>query len=307
MDSKVLQDEHKYRERITGNKDWKDVVALVNDLPPMPAVAARAVQLVESPAVTAKKLTEVLSNDAALTARILKIANSAMFARQREITTLTQAIMTIGFKSLKGIIVAAAVRQINKNSHTHSKLIWENSVACAIGATMIAMTLQKKYREEIYILGLLHSLGQIVLLNAPKTSAEYTQIFTDIEEMHVTYVEAEQSVFGYAHPLIGALVAKKWNFSESTCDIILNYKDSIECNVPANEVAEKTAVVNLADCLTHRVGIGSLEGYPNDIDAAIDLAMHIGLGNNRKNALERIEELGENLKERFESESQYYN
>src|SRR5258708_18788725 len=95
-----------FEGRLAKGKDWREIVAWVGDLPPMPHVAARAISMVENPDTTAPELTDLLSSDTALAARVLKIANSAMFSRQREITTLNQAIMIIGFKALKGIIVA---------------------------------------------------------------------------------------------------------------------------------------------------------------------------------------------------------
>lgn len=103
-----------FEGRLAQGKDWREIVAWVGDLPPMPQVAAKAIVMVEDPDTTAQKLTDLLSNDTALAARVLKIANSAMFSRQREITTLNQAVMVIGFKALKGIIVAATLRQLNK-------------------------------------------------------------------------------------------------------------------------------------------------------------------------------------------------
>ena len=102
-----------FEGRLSQGKDWREIVAWVGDLPPMPQVASRAISLVENPDTTASELTDLLSTDAALAARVLKIANSAMFSRQREITTLNMAIMVIRFKALKGIIVAATLRQLN--------------------------------------------------------------------------------------------------------------------------------------------------------------------------------------------------
>ena len=119
--------------RIAANKDWREIVAWVGDLPPMPNVASRAIQMVENPDCTAPELAKLLASDPALAARVLKIANSAMFSRQREITTLNQAVMIIGFKALKGIVVAATLRQMSgRGSAAIEKLVWENSMCCAM-------------------------------------------------------------------------------------------------------------------------------------------------------------------------------
>lgn len=265
-----------FQGRIAGGKDWREIVAWVGDLPPMPQVASRAIKMVENPGTTAVELNELLSSDAALAARVLKIANSAMFSRQREITTLTQAIMIIGFKALKGIIVAATLRQLNKGSGNGQKMVWEHSMFTAAAATTICKRLRKPYVEEIFLLGLLNSLGQIVLLIQPETERQYASVFTAIKSQQLDYSAAEQAVFGFAHPLIGALVAKKWNFSAESCQIILHYTDPVDDAAPENPLDEKIGIVRLADLIAHACKIGSPEGYPDTTQQIHKAALYVG-------------------------------
>lgn len=290
--------------RITPGKDWREIVAWVGDLPPMPHVASRAISMVENPDTTAPELTELLSSDTALAARVLKIANSAMFSRQREITTLNQAIMIIGFKALKGIIVAATLRQINKNFGKLEKLIWENSVGTAIAATMACKKLRKRFVEEAFLLGLLHSLGQIVLLFQKETASDYKNVMNLVRDSHLDYATAEQQTFGFAHPLIGALVAKKWNFSSESCQVILHYRDQIETEKPDGELEEKTAVVQLGEMIAHAAGIGTPEGYPNQIPLIAQVATYIGFP--AKDVEQVVEELINDTHAQFEKEKHIY-
>lgn len=293
-----------FEGRLAAGKDWREIVAWVGDLPPMPNVASRAIGMVEKPSTTSRELTDLLSSDTALAARVLKIANSAMFCRQREITTLNQAIMVIGFKALKGIIVAATLRQINRRFGKTEKLIWENSMCTAMSATTIAKHLKKKYVEEIFLLGLMHSLGQIVFLSQDELAEDYRKVIAMIKEQEVPYTQAENEVFGFAHPLIGALVAKKWNFSAETCQIILHYQDPTDELHVDSEQDEKSLLVKLADLIAHAAGVGSPEGYP--ISTAEMHQLAIKLGFEEGNVAETIEKLIAETKERFESESHVY-
>jgi HD-like signal output (HDOD) protein len=278
-----------FEGRLAKNRDWREIVAWVGDLPPMPHVAARAISMVENPDTTAPELTELLSSDTALAARVLKIANSAMFSRQREITTLNQAIMVIGFKALKGIIVAATLRQISKNFGKLEKLIWENSMCTAMCATVISKHLKKRYVEEIFLLGLLHSLGQIVLLVQHDTAKDYPKVMANIKEKSLDYATAESEVIGFSHALLGALVAKKWNFSPETCQVILHYKDPLESDKPDSELEEKTAIVQMSDLIAHAAGVGSPEGYPKEFDKITSIAKYVGFQEaGLKEALEQI-------------------
>ena len=257
-----------FKGRLAPGKNWMEIVAWVGDLPPLPQVASQAIALVEDPETTAGQLTNLLSKDTALAARVLKIANSAMFSRQREITTLSQAIMIIGFKALKGIIVAATLRQLNRKYGAIEKLIWQNSMCTAMAAMNICQHMKKRFVDEAFLLGLLHDLGKLVLIRHAPEDYQNVHKFT---QTGITYADAEQQKLGFAHPLIGALVAKKWNFSPETCQVILHHHDPISLPFES-EIDEKTVVIQLANLLSHQLGYGHAEGYKDPTEQLLATA-----------------------------------
>ncbi len=286
-----------YREHVSEGVDWKEIVKWVGDLPPLPHVASKAIALIEDPGVTAGKLTSLLSQDTALAARVLKIANSAMFARQREIATINQAIMLIGFKALKGTIIAASLRQVSRKKSNYEHLVWENSTAVAIGCQLLCQKLRKSYAEEAFILGLLHDLGKLVLLR------QIPERYEDIFETTATgksFFEVEEAEIGCTHSLIGALVAKKWNFSEETCQVILHHHDPIE-GITKEEYYEKTYLVQVADAIAHTLGYGHLEGYPSLEKFARAGAVALGV------AEEEVDELFEVIQNRVDEQGAAFN
>jgi HD-like signal output (HDOD) protein len=294
-----------FEGRLKKGMDWREIVAWVGDLPPMPQVAARAISMVEDPNTTAEDLNKLLSSDAALASRVLKIANSAMFSRQREITTLGQAIMVIGFKALKGIIVAATLRQLNKKFGKVEQLVWEHAMGTAMSATSIVKSLGKRYVEEIFLLGLLHNLGQIVMLSQKDLEDQIPVVMGLVKAKGLRVYEAEQEVLGYGHPLIGALVAKKWNFSPDTCQVILHYSDDIDAGSKASsELDEKIAVVHLADLIAHTAGVGSPDGYPDLSEEMKATARSLGVSPDNVDTW--IQKLIEETRTRFENEASIY-
>jgi len=261
-----------YKGRLAAGKDWTEIVAWVGDLPPLPHVAAQAIGLIEDPDTTAGQLTSLLGKDPALAARVLKIANSAMFSCQREITTLSQAIMIIGFKALKGIIVAATLRQLNRKFGPTERMIWENSTCTAVGAHLVCQRLRKSYSDEAFLYGLLHDLGKLVLMR--QIPDQYREV-VEASRQGIVYDKVEMEKLGFTHALIGALVAKKWNFPAEVCQIILHHHDPLE--VPfENELYEKTAIVQFADLLAHELGFGHLEGYPSTNEELIKSGAALG-------------------------------
>jgi len=275
-------------------RDWSEIVAWVGDLPPLPTVASEALSSVEDPDTTANELTEVLKKDTALAARVMKIANSAMFSRQREITTLNQAVMVIGFKALKGVIVAATLRQIRRKQSKLETEVWQNSTCTALAANAVARRLKKLYIDEIFLLGLLHDLGKLVLLQ--QIPEEYKEITRKVEEGS-PFLDAENEVLGFAHPLIGALVAKKWNFSPEICQVILHSDDPIDTPL-VDVTVEKTAIIKFANFVSRKLGYGNPAEYPELDEEYPELAGALGI--------EDIEGLEAEVQEAYIEQSSIY-
>lgn len=289
-----------FEGRLRHDRDWREIVAWIGDLAPMPQVASKALTVVENPGATARELSDLLATDPALAVRVLKIANSAMFSRQREITTINQAVMMIGFKALKGIIVAAVLKQLNKSQSIMERMVWEASMAGAFAASQVAKKLRRRYIEEIFLLGLLHNLGQFVLLTKPDTAKDYIQVLEKVQGNSWDFVTAEQEVFGFAHPLLGALVCKKWNFPPEVCQVILHYKNPWTEEKPASELDDKSAVMAAAELLIRRAGLGTPPNYPDQTEKLKDLLVVLGI--DASQVMDVIEELQTLVIEQFNAE-----
>ena len=133
--------------------------------------------------------------------------------------------------------------------------------------------MKKPYADEAFLLGLLHDLGKLVLVR--QIPEEYKKVI-DLTQKGRQYAEVEQEKLGFSHPLIGALVARKWNFSPETCQVILHHHDPIEPPLES-DVEEKTGIVILANYISHQMGYGHLEGYPDLEEPRNKLAEILGL------------------------------
>jgi HD-like signal output (HDOD) protein len=221
-------------------------------------------------------LEEVLRQDPALTARILRVANSPIFLRQRQITTLSQAFMVIGLRGLQGIIAASMLQRLTATSTALRALAWQRSLFTGMCAYRIATKLKMQSPGEVFVFGLLHNLGQLVLLTDSTKGALFGQVLEVIANTGMEFTEAEQRVLGVTHTYIGGLVAKKWELPPVVVRTILHYRDPID--LPLDTAYEaRIAAVQLAELLCHQAGIGSPEGYPSDIEETTRLAAGLGL------------------------------
>src|SRR5664279_4657900 len=121
---------------MTNNQDNLNI--LVEDLPAMPLVATKVMQLIEDECVSVDELAKVVASDPAMAARIMKISNSAFYGCQRQIQTLPGAIMLLGFNTLKSLVIVASVKKVFKPFGLTENMLWEHSFGSGLAARIIA-------------------------------------------------------------------------------------------------------------------------------------------------------------------------
>ena len=192
------------------------LVMLTGDLPSMPFIANKVMQIVSNPDSPVIALQKVIEDDQALAGRILKIANSAMYARRRQITKLTDAIVMLGFNTIRSIAVTSATRNLylkkGKVLGLKDKLLWEHSVASGIAGRLVANKVNPVFAEEAFLWGLLHDIGKLVILQ--QLPDEFDRIVEAVYNEGKNFDETEQELLGFTHAEVGALIIRKWNLSE---------------------------------------------------------------------------------------------
>lgn len=249
------------------------IVKAVEELPALSHVASRVLTITEDPDANASDLAESINLDPNLAASILRLANSAYYGFARHISTVTDAIILLGFSSIKSLTIAASTYRIyNKEVSGYSLSkgeIWRHSIGCAMMSKLIAIRVKYKIPEEAYVAGLLHDIGKIIIDGF--VGEEFASIVKIVEEEKISFSDAEKRVLGFDHPEIGARVAEKWNFPDKLVEAIRYHHSPEEAEVSPI----LTSVIHVADasCLMLGIGLGG-DGlkYPLN-EKAIDLLM----------------------------------
>ena len=237
--------------------DFKTVVGSIRDLPPMPAVAVKVLELLNDPNVNYEKLGAAISSDPAVSARMLKVANSAFYSMKRQIKTLEHAIAIVGERTLRSLVLAASLEGMNKSYGLLEKMLWEDSMGCAIGCRILARKFSSADPEEAFLAGLFRHLGKIVM-NYSDPDA-YRSLAEAAYSESVSTTELEGKFFPYAHAVVGAAVLDKWNFSRSLVMTTLHHEDlviSVDEEENGEALLQLTATVNLAGHVCRKLGIG---------------------------------------------------
>lgn len=240
--------------------DFQTVVRSVSDLPPMPVVAVRVMELLGKEDVKYKELSEAISSDPAVSARLLKVANSAFYSMKRQVKTLDHAVAIVGERTLRSLVLAASLEGMNKSYGLLEKLLWEDAMGCAIASRIIARRFSTADPEEAFLAGLFRHLGKIVM------NFSDPEIYRELVE--AAYAEGtstsnlEGRFFPYAHEVVGAAVLNKWNFSQSLVTTVLHHRD-LKIHLAEEDegraLVHLAATVNLAGFICRHLGIGQRE------------------------------------------------
>ena len=239
------------------NKELESMIMSASDLPTIPVVATKVMQLIESESASADELAKVVASDPAVAARVLKISNSSFYGCQRQIQTLSHAIMVLGFSTLKSLVVAASVKQVYKPYGLTEKMLWEHSFGAGLAARVIANTTRLVNEEEAFLGGLFHDIGKIILNSLD--NQQFQVVVQKVYNDGMAFMDAEQQVFSYTHAEVGGLVIKKWNFPAILMHAVLKHHSFEFAEDEDTYQIRLTCVVGLANMVCHKLGIGVRE------------------------------------------------
>ncbi|MHC4884588.1 MAG: HDOD domain-containing protein [Planctomycetota bacterium] len=210
--------------------------------------------MLENPKVSASDVAQEISCDPALTVKLLKIVNSAFYGLPQQVSTLTHALVLLGFSTVKSLILAMSLSDIFSSEgegRFPRRAFWTHCFATGLIAKSIATRIGYLQVEEVFIQGLLHDIGKIVLDRYAHD--EFEEVMELVERREGLLVEAEQEAFGFTHAEVGAFVLKQWNLPKNICEVTALHHRPAE----AGEGITETSIVHLADILCRAKGIGS--------------------------------------------------
>ena len=248
----------------------QELIANLGDLPPLPQVASQVLRVSADPDANAEDLRKVIAMDQALTSQILKISNSAMFGMVREVTTLTQAIMTLGFSTIKSVVIASSAKNLYHRGTVglQERLIWEHALVSAMASRAFAKSLRFPRVEEAFIGGLLHDIGKSVL--GVKFPERYGTLLRMVYNQEGVCLNLELDTFGFDHAMVGEALVSQWNLATSLQAAVRWHHDPIQAQETHRELAAIVALANHM-ALEEKVGIGN----PQHLEGASMQAMEI--------------------------------
>ncbi|HPK53270.1 MAG TPA: HDOD domain-containing protein [Smithellaceae bacterium] len=228
-------------------KSLRHKVENINTLPTVPGVLKRLSVIIEKPRITLVEISAFISNDPALTTKVLKMVNSAIYGFPGRIASVSHATMLLGLNVIKGLLLGVSVFELMQKTMNG---LYEHSLACAIASRVIAQKKGMKEPEEVSVAGLLHDIGKVILML--EFQKEYETAMSEAQTRGISIFEAEKVQFAATHANVGSWLAEKWRFPRNLIEVIeYHHRPALSKNAPL-----ETAIVHLADILVRAAGLG---------------------------------------------------
>lgn len=192
----------------------KSIVKLLGTkgLPPAPIQAQKAFELSLKTDIDAKDIINLVENEETLSAKVLKIANSAYFGRKEKTETIPDAVIVVGVEELKNILCANALKNLFPSKLPFREKLWKHNVAVALIAKIISERTDPKNKDKAFLAGLMHDIGKLLLFQRFESAIE--EIYKDAAKSDSTYLDVEEAEFLCNHCEVGFMIGQKWNFTE---------------------------------------------------------------------------------------------
>ena len=230
----------------------RDVIGNIDQLPTPPFVFQQITKVLNNPKASALNIAAIISEDAAITAKILKLSNSAYYGLAQEVNSVKQAVVIIGMQTIKSLVLSSslidAFTKGKKVDGLYAESYWRHSLSVAIMAKIIARISRKSnlsFQEAAFSAGILHDIGKLVI-------ATYIPEKHDIKMQYIksnssNEYEAELNVLDCTHVEIGQYFAESWKLPKELADAV--YFHHAPASAPGDDLLPY--VIHLANYLTH--------------------------------------------------------
>jgi len=229
-------------------------VAQSFEVPSVPVVLMKILQLVDDDRASARRLEELILHDPSLSARILKLANSAFYCFRCEVKTISHAIALLGLNLVKSLAIGVSIFESfmkgMRDESAHITQLWMHSFGVGmISQDVVLRRANKTEGEFAFLCGLLHDLGQVVFFKQDPRG--YHQLFAaDKSENGASLSAREMEQYGVTHCTLGSMLARKWGLPPELATVARYHHDPLDCN---SAIASAVAI---ADSAVRVAGIG---------------------------------------------------
>jgi signal transduction histidine kinase/HD-like signal output (HDOD) protein/ActR/RegA family two-component response regulator len=293
--------------------ELKQRIDRLEALPTLPAVVVHLLELTSSEEADVAAIARVIESDQALTARLLRLVNSSLFSFRTEITTVQRAVASLGTGAVRcialGMGVARLFPELSGETGFDACAFWKRSLASAVCTRMIAeASCVKADRNEAFVAGLLHDIGQAILVTLDHTL--YGRVIEEARAEGCGVMAAEEALFGATHCESGKWLSERWGLPDMFTTVIWLHHQPVGVIPETDPFKPLIFMVHTADLLVDQmlVDVHTDHGYeeiPESLLAAIGVTQE-SIDGIRRTLLKKVEEFSPMLDLEFREEDAWF-
>ncbi|MFA6012126.1 MAG: HDOD domain-containing protein [Desulfobacteraceae bacterium] len=196
---------------------------MIKDLPTLPVIALEINRMLANDSTTVDFLSKTIEKDQAIVSKLLKLVNSSFFGVRSKVTTVQEAVVRLGFNSVRNVVVSVSVFEslVLDNAEDidfNIEDFWTHSLAVAMTSRYLSEESGIQDPDDCFVAGLLHDIGLIII--ARFFPDILVKIVRQVKEQNVSIYDAEKEIIPLRHNKIGELIAKKWQLPPAVCDTL---------------------------------------------------------------------------------------
>ena len=235
------------------NPKLQRLVSKSDKMPTLPTVYTKIQEAVEDPDTSFDDMARIILNDQGLSARLLRLANSAFYGYPSEVSTIPDALTVIGLQQFKNMALSTCIMDIFTGipeDLVNMEQFWRKSIACGLCARIMALELREANSERFFLGGLMHKIGRLIIYKEePEKALEIMEI-SKKRELHLHHIETE--VLGFNHADVGGALLSNWRLPKSLSELVASHIKPVLANISVRDVS----LIHLADFVTEALGMG---------------------------------------------------
>ena len=244
------------------------IVEEVDNLPSLPSIVLKLMEVVNSPDSSAEEAAKLIEKDPALTSKMIRLANSAFYGIPRSISSVTSAVVVLGFNTIRSLVLSASVAKMFEGDKHALDIdrFWKHSVVTAMASKIIVrhLTVRMMDPESAFCAGVMHDIGKLIF--SQYMPEDYSAVCEYARTKSVSVVEAEDKILGINHSKMGKILSDKWSLPLDLECAIVNHHDPENAN---ETVAHLANIIHLADIVVHDCGCDLWDGEVHTSESAV--------------------------------------
>ncbi len=222
-------------------------------IPSLPTVYYEFKEAMDNPEGSFDEISSVIATDPGLSARLLRIVNSAYFGFSSQIETISHAIGVIGLEQLNNLVIATVIMERFKgipDSVMNMESFWKHSIACGLAAKIISSHREEINTEKFFVAGMLHDIGRLIIaMTAP---FNILSVFMRCKSENIPLQQSEKDIMGFTHADVGKHLLKTWNLPVFHQEVVGNHHQP-EKNP---SFCKEASIIHVADHIVNTLALG---------------------------------------------------